>query len=652
MPHPFKISSEELLDILALSPNATGIYAGDDIQIFAANDAMLAFWGKGREIIGKPMAEGVPELIGQPFLDIIRTVIRTGQDYSAKDAPAQLLVHGKLQVFYFDFLYKAVPRGDGGFYVLHTASDVTDRHLSDDKLNVLSGDIAALNYELTIANEKLIATNEELIEAQLESETQRLRLFNFIMQAPAGICVLAGENLVYELVNTAYQQILPGRSFSGRPIFEAVPELVGQPIEEILRNVYRTGIGQSTQELLVPLAEIEGGKMINRYFTFNYQALKNPEGKVESIIAFIYEVTEQVVTRRKMEESELHFRHLADLVPAKISNALPNGEVTFFNSKWLDYSGMSFEDLRDFGYHQMMHPDEILQFHAGLEKAAKSGIPFEMEMRFKDIYGDYRWHLNIASPVLDDNGKIRMWVGSTTDIQKLKEEEQRKGDFVSLLSHELKTPITSIKGHVQLMIRFLEGETDSPFVSKLRNSVTRVDKLIVQLTNLISDMLDLTRIESGRLDLHKEPTALDEIVGTVVEDFQLTHPDHVLNLNIDATAIVDIDRNKIVQVLVNFISNAIKYAPKSKQVDINVFLDKNGHAGVSVRDYGIGISKEEQTKIFERFYRVEGKAEYNFSGFGIGLFIAQNIIKMHGGIISIDSEKGNGATFTFILPTT
>ncbi len=412
-------------------------------------------------------------------------------------------------------------------------------------------------------------------------------------------------------------------------------------------ETYHRGTPFEVHELHVPIADYEGGPTTDRYFTFNYVPRRNIDNKIDGVFNFVFEVTEQVVARKKIEESERHFRHLADLVPAKISNALPSGEVTFFNQQWLDFAGMSFEDLRDFGYHQMMHPDEIHRFQEGLSQAASTGIPHVLEMRFKNTEGKYIWHLNIASPILDETGQIIMWVGSTTDIQKLKEEEQRKADFVSLLSHELKTPVTSIKGHIQLMQR--EISRNDMRNEKIARGLERVDRLVVQLTSLISDMLDLTRIETGRLDLNKKPVDLNALVAEVVGDFQMTSPDRDITIDQTTELIAEIDRDKIAQVLINLVSNAIKYSPAESPVKISI-SKKDDHINVSVTDQGIGINEKDHEKIFERFYRVEGRDEQQFSGFGIGLYLAQSNIERHGGKLTIESQPQKGSTFTFTLP--
>lgn len=208
---------------------------------------------------------------------------------------------------------------------------------------------------------------------------------------------------------------------------------------------------------------------------------------------------------------------LADLVPSKISNALPTGEVTFFNKKWLEFAGMNFEDMRDFGYHQMMHPDEISTFQQGLEAAAASGQTHVSEMRFRNTEGKYIWHLNIASPILDEDGTITMWVGSTTDIQWLKEEEQRKNDFISMVSHELKTPLTSINTYLQLLLRKAE-KTDDHF---LKQAYIQSLKQVKNMTDIINGFLNVSRLESGKLHMDKIEFDFSELLEEIKIDYKI-----------------------------------------------------------------------------------------------------------------------------------
>ena len=469
-----------------------------------------------------------------------------------------------------------------------------------------------------------------------------------IREAPVAIGVLRSRNLIIEIANDKILEVW-GKTpaIIGMPLHLALPEIQDQPFLKILDDVYTGGKPFYANEIR-SLLEHEG-ILKEMFFNLTYKPVLNAKGLTSDILVVAIDVTEQVNSRRKLEQSEQHFRYLADLVPAKISNALPGGELTFFNKQWLEFAGMGFEDLRDFGYHQMMHPDEVDVFKAGLAAAAAAGTPYISEMRFKNLDGQYIWHLNVASPILDETGKITMWVGSTTDIHSLKAEEQRKMDFISMLSHELKTPVTSIKGHVQLLLRLLQKEAASTLTGKLRPSLSRIDRSLGRLTGLISDMLNMTRIDTGSLTLLKQRLSLDVLVEDIVADFRLSHQQYHFRVHIPEPVDVMADRHKLSQVLINLIDNAVKYAPNSFVVDIKVFRT-NGAALIQVRDYGIGIEAKDQHKIFDRFYRVEGRNELQYSGFGIGLYLVKSIVDVHGGTVAVKSVMGEGSTFTVQLP--
>jgi signal transduction histidine kinase len=163
-------------------------------------------------------------------------------------------------------------------------------------------------------------------------------------------------------------------------------------------------------------------------------------------------------------------------------------------------------------------------------------------------------------------------------------------------------------------------------------------------------MLDLSRIDAGRIDYNMEDFSINDLVTEVVQDIRYTHPHHNIMLAHDYDAQVNGDRDRLGQVLINLINNAIKYSPGEDELEVTVRKEADGFVAVQVQDFGIGISKEEHEKIFERFYRAEGDKENTFAGFGIGLYIANDIVQKHGGRITLDSDPGKGSVFTFHLP--
>jgi len=221
-----------------------------------------------------------------------------------------------------------------------------------------------------------------------------------------------------------------------------------------------------------------------------------------------------------------------------------------------------------------------------------------------------------------------------------------------MASHELKTPITSINGYVQLMLNiFNEADEQRLRLSKqtIKSSLNTISKQVVKLTRLISELLDLSRIESGKLELNKTAFDLGTLVEETVQDMRQTASKHAIILHNDFEGKVFADRDRIAQMLLNLLTNAIKYSPDADSIE--VFADNNKDtATIKVLDHGIGIDSKDHVKIFERFYRAEGKSEQTFPGFGIGLFIASEIVQRHNGSIAVQSEKGKGAVFTVLIP--
>ena len=447
----------------------------------------------------------------------------------------------------------------------------------------------------------------------------------------------------------------------GKHIFEAFPENpvlidadgVGN-ITASLQKVLKTKKPHFLAIQRYDMPDIDTpGKFIKRYWDLGHTPVLSEDGSIHYIIESANNITQKVQAEhetanrlanlRVLEMSEKHFRHLADLVPAKISNKLPSGEVTFLNKKWLEYTGMSFEDLRDFGYHAMMHPDEIPLFITNLELARINKVSFETEMRFKDFTGKYRWHLNIVSPILDDNGDITMWVGSTTDIQRLKEEEQQKNDFMSMVSHELKTPLTSLKGYLQIMNINMHKCKDLFTTQAVEQSLKQVNKM----TKMITSFLNVARLESSQFTITKTLFDMQQLFDEAEAEVVNMYPTHKIIFSCSSSSSILADYDKIGHVITNLIANAAKYSKEGTEINVSCSSDQS-QIEVVISDQGFGIKPQDLKHVFERYYRVD--THYGVSGFGIGLYLCYEIIKLHEGRIWVESEVGIGSDFHFSLP--
>ncbi len=354
----------------------------------------------------------------------------------------------------------------------------------------------------------------------------------------------------------------------------------------------------------------------------------------------------------EIKKSQEQFRQVADSAPVMIWMTDENKQCNFVNKGWLRFTGRRKEQEMGYGWIEGIHPDDYSRCAETFENAFDERKKYSLEYRFKRVDGEYRWLTETGTPVYSVEGRFEGYIGTCIDIHEMKMHEQRRDDFIKMASHELKTPVTSIKGYVQLLLAMFDDYSKnqqqvSP--QAIRTSLTTIDKQIVKLNRLMSELLDLSRIDSDRLELNMQKFNLDKLVIETVKDVQQITK-HTIIIKNHSNCNVMVDRDRIGQVLLNILTNAIKYSTPASTIEINIFQPGQDSVAVSVTDRGIGIDKKDKEKVFERFYRAEGKSEQTYPGFGIGLFIASEIMHRHNGTISVESEKGKGSVFTFTLP--
>lgn len=508
------------------------------------------------------------------------------------------------------------------------------------------------NFNIRGKYEGMIGTvvdvHEEKVQEQLIREKEH-RIRSIVEEATVATAVYIGKDMRIELANDAMIKVWgKDRSVIGKNLHDAIPELENQPYHKLLEKVYTTGETYWGKEDEVTLNI--NGKLQTDYFNFTYKPLRDEKGAIYGILNMAINVTQMVESKNLLAASESYFRQMADLMPDKITNSDPDGNTIYFNQNWIDYTGLTSENLKEHGWFRFIHPEERKIFEEKWKYSLESGEKFEMELRFLNKKGKYKWHLSRAEAVKSQNDQIKMWIGTNTEIQKIKEEEKRKEEFLKMVSHELKTPITSIKGYVQLLLSLLKKVEEKDNLP-IKPSLERIDHQINRLTRLISEMLDLSRIEENQLELKKEKFRLNDLVLETVQDINYTNTKHEIEIKNDLQCDIYADKDRIGQVLINFIINAIKYSPDYKKIFVKTERAGERKVMVTVRDEGIGIDKKNQGKIFKRFYRIGGESEETYSGFGIGLFLAKEIIDRHNGQISVKSEIGKGSEFSFILET-
>ncbi|MGI8420566.1 MAG: ATP-binding protein [Candidatus Levyibacteriota bacterium] len=268
---------------------------------------------------------------------------------------------------------------------------------------------------------------------------------------------------------------------------------------------------------------------------------------------------------------------------------------------------------------------------------------FELTYKFTKV-GERIMRIN-AKRIIFDQKQSDFLLLSIEDITQRKIIEQQKDDFVGYVTHELKTPLTSLAAFVQILQGYHEKTRDK----KSQFLLAKVAGQIERLTKLLSSFNHVYKAQNGMLELKNTPFSLTDLVKETVETFQYTTSTHIITIEGTVTSLIKADKERIRQVIVNLLINAIKYSPTADVIIVK--LDENPQeVTISVQDFGIGIPKSQQDHIFERFFRVKAKEKYNIKGLGLGLYITREIIKAHGGKLAVESVEGKGSTFSFSLP--
>jgi PAS domain S-box-containing protein len=351
----------------------------------------------------------------------------------------------------------------------------------------------------------------------------------------------------------------------------------------------------------------------------------------------------------ELEKSKRQFKQVADTAPVMIWMTDEDKQCNFVNKEWLRFSGRRAEQEMGYGWIEGMHPEDYSHCAEVFDVAFNNRRQYHVEYRFRSSEGEYKWLSEIGVPRYSIEEKFEGYIGTCIDIHDIKIHEQRRDDFIKMASHELKTPVTSVKGYVQLLLDMFQKDYKNIPPEVIQKALSTIDKQITKLTRLMGELLDLSRIDSGKLELDVREFNLNDIVSETVQDLRYSN-NHNIIIKADAEYNVRGDKDRIAQVLSNLLTNAVKYSPDSKNIEVSIQHADDGNVAVNVKDHGIGIDKKDHQKIFERFYRAEGWSEQTYPGFGIGLFIASEIIQRHKGTISVESEKGKGSCFTFTLP--
>ncbi len=296
-------------------------------------------------------------------------------------------------------------------------------------------------------------------------------------------------------------------------------------------------------------------------------------------------------------------------------------------------------------FSKYIFPEDKDRVDDAVKNAVLGKKEYDIAYRILTVDGRVRWITSRAIVTKDAKGKPHHMLGATSDITEQKRIEQDKTDFVSIATHELKTPVTSLKAYAEVMQRAFAQAGDDVSANNLGKMNAQLNKLV----SLIGSLLDSIKIDSDKLYMREEVFSIDNLVEEIVEEMQRTTDKQKIFIHGKSKKNIFADRDRVGQVLTNFISNAVKYSPQSNKIDVRIKATTK-EVTVRVKDYGIGIAKKKQPFVFERFYRGVGPHEITFPGLGLGLYISSEIIKREGGKIWVTSTLGKGSSFCFSLP--
>jgi PAS domain S-box-containing protein len=389
----------------------------------------------------------------------------------------------------------------------------------------------------------------------------------------------------------------------------------------------------------------------------SYEAVRSPlrdrDGAIVGVTTLLRDVTDRCEWIERLREAESRFHSMADASPVLLWMSGPDSLRTFFNQTWLAFTGRTLEQEYGVGWVEGVHAEDAQRCMEAYRHAFEAREPFAIEYRLMRADGEDRVMLDRGVPRVTACGTFAGYVGSCVDITdharveaRLKEAIRERESFLSIASHELRTPLTALELSLEKLLRNARREhpdDGNPFARDAARALAQAWRL----EELVQELLDMTRL-SGRLELELRNVDLGTLVAASIERLgdALGAAGCALSFERGAPVVGRWDPSRLERVAMNLLSNAIKYA-HGKPVRVDVRSDGDW-AILTVSDDGIGIPSEDQARIFDRFERAVSAR--NFGGLGLGLWIAREIVQMHGGSIQVTSVLGDGSTFTVSLP--
>ncbi|MDB5120532.1 MAG: domain S-box protein [Sphingobacteriales bacterium] len=599
---------EEFKSVFMNAPAFITIRRGSELRYDFVNKMVMDFSGRD-DYFGKTLQEIQPNILSSEDDQMIREVYETG-------IPKRDVRHR--------ITYKSEAGNSKEMYLDYYLSPVYDCNNKVDGITTFGFEVT----DLVMANQEM-----ELSRNRFSFVTDNMLHKTLIINSQDKIDYLNKAWLEYLDVTPKQSQHIDWRGF-----------VHPDDMDEMLKN-WSQAIETGSQFSM----EIRYKSANGTYRTHLTQAntLNDANGNMIMRIAISTDIHDQKEQVKQLEESEIYFRTLADETPFMVWKSDAEGRCVYVNKKWIEITGVSFEESLGFGFNKVMVVDKANVREEWLA-AIDSRTSYQTKFKLRISNGELRWVIAQANPYYLQDA-FAGFIGSIVDItdqevasQALRELSEKKDEFLSIASHELKTPLTSVKAFIQLIEKSINPE------EKTFKFATKASEHLSRLERLISDLLDVSKINAGKLSYNEAAFDFHEMVEELIKSVQHSTPKHTLILEHSDQFQYLGDKYRIEQVIYNLLSNAIKYSPEADTIIIKSTL-YNNNVFFSVTDFGIGIDSEDIGRIIDRYYRVD-ETSMRFQGLGLGLFISNEILKRHKGQLWIESIKGEGSTFYFQLP--
>jgi PAS domain S-box-containing protein len=621
-----------------------------------ANRALLSMWGKTWEdAVGKGLLENGYERwhaeMHEREIDLVRSTKKPIRGEVS-------FPHAVLGERIYDYILTPVFDEHGEVEaVAGTTRDVTERKQweeslaqSSEELQAINEEMVAINEEQAASNEDLIATNRqlELVNGQLQLARQKIEEAEVALRLAINAASFGTwfiHSITREFITDTRLKELFGY-YPDEPL--SIEQALAQITEEYrgfvatkLENaIYHNG----DYDVTYPVTGLHDNRL--RWLRAIGNLKADPSGAFSAFTGVVMDITEQHLAAKQIERAEESLRMATEAAGLGTYFINVIDRIFYPSPKLKEFFGFAADEEVPYeAAINQIHPDYRQAAADQVEEAITKGLKFDMEYPIIGYHdGKIRWVRGIGTVQKDDHGVNRYFTGVLHEITEQKQDDIRKSDFISMVSHELKTPLTSLTAIVQIASRKLNNNEDQ----FLASAMEKANKQVKNMNSMINGFLNISRLESGKIMIEKSTFDIDQLLREMISETQLVATQQIEFESCGGLQIYA-DHDKIRSVVSNLMSNAVKYSPNGKLIKVKCEKTAS-EVTVSIKDEGIGIKAEDMEKVFVRYYRVETGQTQNISGFGIGLYLSAEIVQRHDGKIWVESESGVGSTFYFSLP--